>query len=393
LTSMKNSVSLVLRGEAGSLSDAQQRFLSLTMRNIDRLDRLIGDLLDLSSAAAGKLALRRQVVDLGSVLHEALEMLSATARERSVTLDYSGLPAAFPAHVDGDKIVQMLHNTVGNALKYTEEGGFVRVWLRAEHGELPLLTEFLAEHFFLPLRVFTLVVEDNGIGMSEEILRSLFHPFRRGNSAQVSRAPGSGLGLHITRALVEAHGGSIDLTSKPDVGTTIWITLPRDPESERVLVGARRLASILAVIGSSARLAILDARRPDRETDEDVMNKAAAVVDQFLARLVENAEAPVASVVGLGGEAATGIAEPGGTARAVALADGLWAAVVEDWSRLQPAWEVERARPGTPPPLENVQWQLLAPPSGPAGPHQAGGKAPDEMQRNPAKLSGGEQAP
>jgi hypothetical protein len=255
------------------------------------------------------------------------------------------------------------------------------------------LTEFLAEHYFLPLRVFTLVVEDNGIGMSEEILRSLFHPFRRGNAVQVSRAPGSGLGLHITRALVEAHGGSIDLTSRPDVGTTVWITLPRDPESERVLVGARRLASILAMIGTRARLAILDARRPDRETDEDLLNKAAAVVDQFLARLIEDTEAPVASIMALGGESAPGAVEPGGTARAMALADGLWAAVVEDWSRLQPAWEVERARPGTPAPLEEVQWQVLEPPSDPAGPRRGAGIVQDERQDNPAKPSRGEPAP
>jgi hypothetical protein len=255
----------------------------------------------------------------------------------------------------------------------------VRVWLRAEDSPPAGLTEELAERFFLPLRVFTLVVEDNGIGMSEEVLRTLFHPFRRGRAAEVSRAPGSGLGLHITRALVEAHGGSIDLVSKPDVGTTVWITLPRDPASERVLVGARRLGRVLAETGGAGRLAVLDARRPDRELDEELLDRAATAIGEFLARLIEDADVPVAAAVAGGGSGPDGSREDAGRG-VVGLADGLWAAVVENTSRLAPAWEVERARPGTPPLLEETAWQVLELP-GPAEPDEALAGRPDAPER------------
>lgn len=368
LASMKNSVSLILRREAGELTADQDRFLSLTMRNIDRLDRLIGDLLDVSRAAAGRLSLRRQLVDLGPLLREALDMHAATAQQRSITLDFSGLPASFPAHVDGDKVVQMIHNTVGNALKYTEESGYVRVWLMTRQGELPALVNLLAERFFLPLRTFTLVVEDNGMGMSEDVLNNLFRPFRRGPEAEARREPGSGLGLHITRALVEAHGGGIKLASDPDVGTTVWILLPRDPESERVLVAARRLERHLAAAGDEARLICLDARRPDRELEEQDVRKADQAVRQFVMRMTsEDGTGLPARALDLTAGLLPGQDDARSAADGVvSLADGLWIAVLANASRIGPAWEVARAKPGCPYLLEGSEWEVVTSPRQPA---------------------------
>jgi signal transduction histidine kinase len=364
LTSMKNSVGLLLRGEAGELSSGQRRFMLMTMRNIDRLDRLIGDLLDISSAAAGKLPLRRQLVDLGVLLHEAAEMLYATAKQRKITLDTTGLPKSFSAHVDSDKVVQMIHNTVGNALKYTEEGGYVRIGLRERAPRLPELTQMIADLFFLPLKVFSLAVEDNGMGMSQDVLRNLFHPFRRGVAAQASQTPGSGLGLHITRALVEAHGGNIEIDSRQDVGTTVWIMLPRDPDSERVMVASRRLAEAAATFAAPLRFAFLDARRPDLELPEKDINRAQSVIQGFLSRILAAGTAPaIKPAFSTEDLMSARTAEKSAVGEVHSLAPGLWGTVVVDWSRLQAAWEVERARPGCPSFLATSKWQTVEPPS------------------------------
>ena len=356
LTSMKNSVNLVLRGDAGPLSENQQRFLIVTMRNIDRLDRLIGDLLDASRAAAGQLALRRRLVDLGVLLREALDMLAATARQRGITLDYVGVPATFPAHVDPDKVIQMIHNTVGNALKYTEEGGFVRVWLRTRQGQLLPLTTMIAERFFLPLRTFTLVVEDNGMGMSEEVLDNLFRPYSRGKEAEATQVPGTGLGMHITRGLVEAHGGNIDLTSSPDMGTTVWIVLPRDPDSERVLVAARRLTDRLQASPNDAVLMFLDTRRPDRVPEEKELHQATRTIEAFLTRLNHDANLHR-------DPAKNASAEQTPQIDVAELAPGLWATIGLDYSRIESAWQVEQAKPNCPSLLVDTTWDIVEPPA------------------------------
>ena len=353
LTSMKNSVGLLLRGEAGTLPEPAQHFLGMTMRNIDRLNRLISDLLDVSRATAGRLDLHRATVDLVPLLREALELFAVTARQRRLQLQLDCGPESFPAHVDADKVVQMLHNTVGNALKYTPEGGLVRVWLdpRAA-GLVPAEARLVAERFFLPLRAFALIVEDNGEGISEEAQRRLFQPFARGREPENPALPSSGLGLHITRALVEAHGGSIRVDSTPGAGTAVGIVLPRDPASERVLAAARRLRQQLAA-QPRARVYALDARQPGQEPAAAELRRAGRAVRDFVARLASGEPRRG----GADDEAAIGSAEADAVEEA---APGLWLAVLAEGARLGTAWEVEKARPGTPSLLEATRWEGLA---------------------------------
>ncbi len=356
LTSLKSAVDLLLRGDAGALSERQERFLALAMRSLDRMERLVGDLLDVSRAAAGRLVLKRERIDLGRLVHESLEMLAATARSRDVELSGAGVPESFGAHVDGDKVVQMVHNTVGNALKYTDPGGRVRIGLQAEGRNLPPAATALAERFFLPARFLTLEVEDSGMGMSEEARRQLFGRFQRGPEAESGPEAGHGLGLHITRALVEAHGGIIRVGSAPGAGTTVEITLPRDPETARLLAGARGLEEALARGG---RLAFLDVRRPDRPPRPPECAAATALLASFVARLGGGDRAPAAAGDPEGGRR-VGAGTAGG-GRLHELADGLWAAVLPSPERLTVAWEVEKARPGLPEILAGSRWQVDPP--------------------------------
>jgi len=211
LTSMKSSLSLVRTGETGPLNDDQGHFLNMTMRNIERLDRLVGDLLDTSRAAAGSLTLNLVQGDLAPVLRESLFFHSETARQAGLDFRIHEIFDALEVKVDQDKVVQMVANVVGNAIKFTPSGG--RVQVKTEDGP--------------DAGNFTIEISDNGPGMDQNALFQAFEPFKRVHDEGRCRVPGAGLGLHITRGLARAHGGDLHLESQPGRGTTVRIVLPR----------------------------------------------------------------------------------------------------------------------------------------------------------------------
>ncbi len=211
LTSMKSSLNLVRTREAGPLNDDQDHFLGMTLRNIDRLDRLVGDLLDTSRAAAGSLVLKLVDGDLAPVLGEALELHAEAARTAGLVFVCEDLPTMLPARVDQDKVVQMVSNVVGNAIKFTPSGGRV---------EVSILENPAGDKF-------SIIVTDTGPGMDQKALSQVFEPFKRVHDENNCHALGSGLGLHITQGLVRALGGDLNLESKPGQGTMACIELPR----------------------------------------------------------------------------------------------------------------------------------------------------------------------
>ncbi len=211
LTSMKSSLNLVRTGESGVLNEDQEHFLGMTMRNIERLDRLVGDLLDTSRAAAGNLVFKLVEGDLAPVLGEALELHAESARMAGLIFVAENLPASLSARVDQDKMVQMVSNVVGNAIKFTPSGGRVEVCIGESAG---------GDEFYI-------IVTDTGPGMDQKALSQVFEPFKRVHDENHCKAVGSGLGLHITQGLVQAMGGGMKLESKPGLGTKVRIDLPR----------------------------------------------------------------------------------------------------------------------------------------------------------------------
>jgi len=211
LTSMKSSLNLVRSGETGDLNEDQVRFLSMTMRNIERMDRLVGDLLDSSRAAAGSLVLNLVQGDLAPILNENLHFHAESARSSGLEFHTKDISDTLSVKVDQDKVVQMLTNVVGNAIKFTPSGG--RIQVQTEDGPEE--------------GTFSIVVQDNGPGMDSKALAQVFEPFKRVHDEGRCRVPGSGLGLHITRGLARAHGGDLHLESTVGVGTTVRIVLPR----------------------------------------------------------------------------------------------------------------------------------------------------------------------
>jgi len=208
LTSIRGYVDLVLDGEAGEVSEHQREFLGVAKRNVDRLVKLVNDILDLSKMGAGRLQLQCEPVDVAAVLEHVVASLRPMMREIGQTLRMNVPPELPPVRGDQERLHQILFNLVSNAHKYTPHGGEITV---AAHGG----------------RSFVRVdVHDTGIGMSPQDLVQLFTRFFRSSNPAAQRAGGTGLGLSITRQLVELHGGTIDVHSALGAGSTFSFTLP-----------------------------------------------------------------------------------------------------------------------------------------------------------------------
>jgi len=264
LASMKSSLGLVLAGEAGTVTGDQQHFLGMTMRNINRLERLVSDLLDVSGQDKTQPADPNRETDLGPVLREAVQMQATVAAEAGLDFDGSGLPETLSTHLDPDKVTQILANIVSNALKYTPAGGLVRVWAEVQqprHSQSGTdLALGLAKTLGVTLNTWRLVVQDSGPGLSVADQERIFEPWFRGSEQERESVPGAGLGLSITRSLIAAHGGSIRLLSAPGQGTTVWTQLPCDLASEKILQATGKLNTLLDR-HPDCQLAVLDGRQ------------------------------------------------------------------------------------------------------------------------------------
>ena len=211
LTSMMGFLEMIREGEAGELTDEQQRFLAIVYRSSERLQRLVGDLLFVARLDANGLQLHFADVDVTEVVRDAVESAAALARSRTIELrsELSDVPM-----VTGDKerLSQLVGNLISNALKFTPEGGTVTA------------------------RTFTdgdnavIEVADTGIGIPEAEQSRLFQRFFRSSTATDQAIPGTGLGLAISRAIAEAHGGNISVRSQPGAGTSFRVELPFDAE-------------------------------------------------------------------------------------------------------------------------------------------------------------------
>jgi signal transduction histidine kinase len=196
--------------ERESDSEARTRHLSVMRRAGARMDRLVRDLLDLSSLEAGRLGLRQRPVDPATLVADALAQQAPLAENAGVALA-SDVPADAPwIAADRDRMQQVLSNLIGNALAFTPRGGSVTVRCRSEAGTLRL------------------EVADTGKGIAPGERRFVFDAFWRSQDSH----QGTGLGLAIARGIVEAHGGTIGFRSEPGRGTTFHFTVPlADPDA------------------------------------------------------------------------------------------------------------------------------------------------------------------
>ncbi|MEJ7762224.1 MAG: PAS domain S-box protein [Thermomicrobiales bacterium] len=208
LTSIKGYVDLLMEGEVGPLKDEQREFLSIVVSNAERLVALINDLLDISRIEAGRVELQRVPVDFSRVVSGVLTSLRPQIEAKVQQIKVSVPPNLPPVNGDMDRLIQILTNLVVNAHKYTPAGGTITIGARAKPGMLEVS------------------VADDGIGMTDEEQAQLFTKFFRARNRTTREVGGTGLGLTITRSLVELHGGEIRVTSSPEQGTTFTVSLP-----------------------------------------------------------------------------------------------------------------------------------------------------------------------
>ena len=208
LTSIKGFVKLVLLGDLGPLTAEQQECLEVADREADRLSHLINDLLDISRIEAGTVKFSWETLAPAPLVAEVLTVLQPQADDMQLMLGASLPPALPPVRGDRQRIIQILTNLVGNAIKFTPPGGKVCVTAVADGADLRVQ------------------VSDNGIGIAAPALAHIFDRFYQVDSSHARARGGTGLGLAITRQLVEGHGGTIKVISTPSVGTTVEFTLP-----------------------------------------------------------------------------------------------------------------------------------------------------------------------
>jgi signal transduction histidine kinase len=212
LKSPLSTIQLALRvfldedGERGAEGDRMERLaLGAMERAAARMQRLIHDLLDLSRADGGKLSLHARPTHPATLVGDALDAHSTIAASKRITLEGEAASALPEVSVDRGRIDQVFSNLVGNALKFTPEGGHVRITATGGSDEV------------------SFVVEDNGPGIPADDVPHVFDRFwQAGKTAR----GGTGLGLTIAKAMVEAHGGRIAVESTPGVGTRFRFTVP-----------------------------------------------------------------------------------------------------------------------------------------------------------------------
>ena len=208
----------LLLGLADTDEERDQAYQSI-VRESERLSRLVDNVLDFAAIERGAKRYALRPGDLGESVRRALVSMESSLEFKDMTLEVI-LPDDLPAvHHDADAVGQCVINLVGNAAKYSADGETIRLVARAAEGELAGVMQPVIEVAFI----------DNGIGIAPHDLRQIFEPFYRSRDSLARRRKGTGIGLTITKYIMEAHGGDILVTSKPGKGSTFTLRFPLQP--------------------------------------------------------------------------------------------------------------------------------------------------------------------
>ena len=187
-------------------SDAQGRVLARIKNSTDRMSRMIEQIMDFTRSRFGGIQLTREAVDLESMLNRCIEEFELGHPGAAIAVEMTN---AGRGQWDEDRLAQAIDNVLNNAFSYGKKGYPINVHA---HGDT---------------NAATIVISNLGEPINPALLQSLFDPFRRGADRTQVGQKGLGLGLYITRQIIEAHGGSVDVASTPDLGTRFTLTLPR----------------------------------------------------------------------------------------------------------------------------------------------------------------------
>lgn len=205
---------------SGQLSEAKRvRAIEAIGRSAELQARLIGDLLDVSSAMNGKLRLTRETVDVAPLIEGVVDSMRSAAEEKGVRLG-AAIGTLGTMELDPARLQQIIGNLLSNAIKFTPAGGRIDTFANEADGEL------------------CIVVSDTGIGIDRAFLPFVFDRFRQADARSTREHSGLGLGLAIVRHLVEMHGGTVEVSSAPNAGATFTVRIPAKAPPPASALGA-----------------------------------------------------------------------------------------------------------------------------------------------------------
>ncbi|MBT8347844.1 MAG: PAS domain S-box protein, partial [Sulfurovum sp.] len=207
LTSIRGSLGLIESGTMGKIEDKLAPLVKIALNNTERLILLINDILDMEKMESGQMDFTLEYIDLNTLIHEAVEANEGFSKEHNVHLVFHDFGERIEVYVDKNRIQQVLANLISNAVKYSPKDDTVT--LRVSMGS--------------QVRV---EVHDNGPGIPDDFKKQIFQRFAQADSSDTKQKGGTGLGLNISKAIIEKLGGSIGFLSPLNEGTTFFFNLP-----------------------------------------------------------------------------------------------------------------------------------------------------------------------
>ncbi len=217
LVAIQKSLGLILGREVGEVTPEQEKFLTMAHRNIERLSRLINDLLDVAKLEARKMNLQPKVVPIQSLVNMVVSTMDTWLKDKKITVEtkYPDKPVEIEA--DADRLTQVLTNLMGNAVKYTPEGGHVVIEVKDPPDSIKIANSDCIE----------IGVKDNGIGIAPEDQKKIFDKFVQVSLAQPAGVSSTGLGLTIVKEIIELHSGAMFLESEAGKGSRFFFQVPK----------------------------------------------------------------------------------------------------------------------------------------------------------------------
>ena len=210
LTSIKEAISLVLEGAAGEINKNQEKFLRMASKNVDRLVNLTESILDSSRAEAGKMEMRRELVSITGIAGEVVASLKVQADKKKIAFRNHCRDSLPRIYADRERITRVFTNLLGNALKFTPEGGSITIE---------------GEDIGADLRIDVI---DTGEGIPADKFEIIFDKYARLDRSSLQNVKGTGLGLAIARDIIKGHKGNIWVESELGKGSRFSFTLPQD---------------------------------------------------------------------------------------------------------------------------------------------------------------------
>ena len=232
LTSIKESVSLVLDEVAGPLSENQKVFLNMAKNNIDRLAKIIIDILDFSKLEAGRSAMHKKKMDINKVINDVCLEMREEIKKNELSFDTELSDKIEKIWLDPKRISQALRHLIDNAIKFNRKKGSIKI---STNQELVDAKE-----------VVRVSIEDTGISIPQENLQNIFDSFMTGDSSMTRKHKGVGIGLSLCKRIVDYIGGELWVESKEDVGSKFIFTLPiykKDGEFMVIMAETDRLGA------------------------------------------------------------------------------------------------------------------------------------------------------